>query len=1070
VARLRDRLLDASLAACFAPRLMTFGHFAHWVLESAGQPATPLGAAMKRHLLRQLVEQQLAAGRLVHFAAIARSGGLVNLLVPWISELKRLEIWPEHLRQALAPTASPRDAELLGLYEAYQELLHRHGLFDFEGRAWAARTLLQEQGSRLLAALRLVVVDGFADFTRTEYEMLDALVQHAGEIYLTLPLEDEPCRGDLFGKSCDTLSELRRRFPGLQQQQLSRRGSNWPAIDHLESHLFQPPAQAQPAPQTDGLEILAAVGEVGQLQRIGVRIKRLLTEGDGPHRVRPQDIAVVFRSPPAAAPLVREVFGRLGIPFAIEAGHCLAAAPRMRRLLVLLRLEADDWPRRSLLSLLASQDFQLADSLSSAADRTIRRLQIPRGKKALFTAIQRQLDVLRQRRKTTAAGEPARAALVKEVRQTEQTQALFERLAGMLGALPQQETLTGWAAAWRQLAAEWGMFDQQAPGDSPEWSALEEALGAGDRLATQMGERPKRLTQSQALAVLADLIENTTLPERIDESGRVRILSAHSVRTLEFPYVFLAGLSEKSFPAPPSEGRLYGESQQRRLIERGLPLVSAVARAREEMLLFYEVLTRATRRLWLCYPAVDEAGQPLSASPFLQEVEQACGDTPIRRSESIDLTPLPPEEEPLSADALRIRAVADGLAGNIALLAGLVRQEPSPGLAENMLAGLAALEERSRRDRFGSLEGMLQGSAALNVLAARFAPDRVFSVTDLEAYAECPFRFLMERVLAIEPLAEAELRPDYLARGRRMHEILAALHVRLNAMQERYASPAELEPEQYEQLWQAVLNDLPDPAGGSVLDAALRAIDRRLIARWMADYRTQHERYDQLWSKEGPQLRPALFEVCFGQSQSPSGDVSKRAKPPRDYPLFPEDTAAARSQSPLVLHDGDRTIGLSGRVDRIDLGTVGENTVFNVLDYKTGSATQFSAESAARGLTLQLPLYAMAAEELLLPAERAPQAWQAGYWYVAGGGYAPRRALQMHRQVAGRVEPNPEWPALRQAVVQTVFALVRGLQQGQFPVYNPDPECTGQCPFRTVCRINQIRSLEKTWQPPTKAD
>ena len=52
----------------------------------------------------------------------------------------------------------------------------------------------------------------------------------------------------------------------------------------------------------------------------------------------------------------------------------------------------------------------------------------------------------------------------------------------------------------------------------------------------------------------------------------------------------------------------------------------------------------------------------------------------------------------------------------------------------------------------------------------------------------------------------------------------------------------------------------------------------------------------------------------------------------------------------------------------------------------------------------------MAAEELLLPAERAPQAWQAGYWYVAGGGYAPRRALQMHRQVAGRVEPNPSGP------------------------------------------------------------
>ena len=122
------------------------------------------------------------------------------------------------------------------------------------------------------------------------------------------------------------------------------------------------------------------------------------------------------------------------------------------------------------------------------------------------------------------------------------------------------------------------MFDQQAPGDSPEWSALEEALGAGDRLATQMGERPKRLTQSQALAVLADLIENTTLPERIDESGRVRILSAHSVRnTVSSLRIPRRACRKNRFPPRRLKADCIGESQQRRLIERGLPLVSAIA-------------------------------------------------------------------------------------------------------------------------------------------------------------------------------------------------------------------------------------------------------------------------------------------------------------------------------------------------------------------------------------------------------------------------------------------------------------------------------------------------------------
>jgi hypothetical protein len=160
---------------------------------------------------------------------------------------------------------------------------------------------------------------------------------------------------------------------------------------------------------------------------------------------------------------------------------------------------------------------------------------------------------------------------------------------------------------------------------------------------------------------------------------------------------------------------------------------------------------------------------------------------------------------------------------------------------------------------------------------------------------------------------------------------------------------------------------------------------------------------------------------------------------------------------------------MSGRIDRIDLSAVGDAVVFNLIDYKTGSLTQFSADSAARGLTLQLPLYAMAVEELGL-AGRPARGWQAGYWYLAGSGFRTSQALQMHQRSGGRLEPDPAWPPLCEAVVQIVFALVEGLARGEFPVYNPDLECTSLCPFRTVCRINQIRSLEKTWQPPTTAD
>ena len=118
-----------------------------------------------------------------------------------------------------------------------------------------------------------------------------------------------------------------------------------------------------------------------------------------------------------------------------------------------------------------------------------------------------------------------------------------------------------------------------------------------------------------------------------DESGCVRVLSAASVRSLHIPYLFLAGLSERAFPPPERQDRLYSESEYARLIDAGLPFVARTERTREEMLLFYEAITRAGKRLYLSYPALDESAQPLLPSPFLREVERRLRDAERRAEE-----------------------------------------------------------------------------------------------------------------------------------------------------------------------------------------------------------------------------------------------------------------------------------------------------------------------------------------------------------------------------------------------------------------------------------------------------
>jgi hypothetical protein len=54
---------------------------------------------------------------------------------------------------------------------------------------------------------------------------------------------------------------------------------------------------------------------------------------------------------------------------------------------------------------------------------------------------------------------------------------------------------------------------------------------------------------------------------------------------------------------------------------------------------------------------------------------------------------------------------------------------------------------------------------------------------------------------------------------------------------------------------------------------------------------------------------------------------------------------------------------------------------------------------------------------------------------------------------------------VRDAVRRLVGQFVRNIRHGDFPVASRNDQCTSYCEFRTVCRVSQIRSLNKTWPP-----
>ena len=108
------------------------------------------------------------------------------------------------------------------------------------------------------------------------------------------------------------------------------------------------------------------------------------------------------------------------------------------------------------------------------------------------------------------------------------------------------------------------------------------------------------------VVTLCDYLENASLLSAVDvsdeeSSNKIALMTAHSSKGLEFPYVFVAGMEENIFP---SGGFMASESE----IE-------------EERRLFYVAMTRARKTLYISY-VKEKSAKMLQKSRFLLELMQ----------------------------------------------------------------------------------------------------------------------------------------------------------------------------------------------------------------------------------------------------------------------------------------------------------------------------------------------------------------------------------------------------------------------------------------------------------------
>ncbi|MGH7988759.1 MAG: PD-(D/E)XK nuclease family protein, partial [Limisphaerales bacterium] len=312
----------------------------------------------------------------------------------------------------------------------------------------------------------------------------------------------------------------------------------------------------------------------------------------------------------------------------------------------------------------------------------------------------------------------------------------------------------------------------------------------------------------------------------------------------------------------------------------------------------YLACTRAKEKLTLTFSRNDAEGKSLNPSPFIAQLQNIFPALEIKEFQNeIEL-----------ADAQSAIEIAPLLFK----IQNLDEQLKMPMLAE------------LKKD-FGELrEPNPEENLSPEIAEKLYGPVLRTSVSRLEEFAACPFRFFVRSGLKAEERKVFEL--DARERGSFQHDVLKNFHAQIVAEKKHWR---DLTPDEARERIGKIARELTGNFRGGLLSETAQS---QFAARAMMESLQDFVAVSVAWLREQNEFDPVAAELDFGSKESPQ-------------------TAWK------IELNGNHKLALTGRIDRVDLCR-DENggTLAVVLDYKS-SQKKLDALLVAHGIQLQLLAY-----------------------------------------------------------------------------------------------------------------
>lgn len=906
-----ELLNGLSFSAIYKDVVSDFTQFAFNLLEGQHLPLRLLEGWEQILLIRALILSDTGKSKFKQYEGLIAPEDLARSFHRIIHNLKQAGVTPETFEEKIKKqSVQPWDEIVCWLYSTYQEQLLKHNWYDIPGLFWQAEIECQQGKPAYIEGKKILIFDGFDDFTYSELRLIKALSPYFEKIIVGLNLDPFPSRQDIYRLAKEALKQLQ----SLLDAETVFLDTPPPetSVEFIADTLFWRDEPQIFAPSiTSTIEVNHYINREEEIKHIGRKIKQLLVQ----ECVPPQKIAVTYRQMNTVRPLIEKIFTDYGIPYRMASLQSLRETGVGRFIERWLTQMTEDSFNAITLLLhdplwnipvpIREKFFLLLQTVGFSSHMPVEFIaqKIEENKNNLEGDILQLYGELKRwffwRNK-----------FLKQDDVDNYSSLLIDLLDSLENSL--QKYLSN--------ESNKGNIER-------EKKAYFQFISIFKKLNIFLGNLKLSLEEFQRL-VLSLLSE---IP--IFDTGHclgVMCLDLPMIRNMKYDYLFVGGVEEGTIPLSSSLNVVYSDKDITTLRQLGLPIDDVAKQIQREWLFFQQIFETAQKGVFLSHVVYSETHEEHSPSLLLRELQevfqyvQDCGLQTHQKPTEKPFIPCSPAE-------LR-NLLFYYQTGDVNL-----KQQYS-----DIYEGWYSLQKREKGE--GNIyTGYLQSEDIQEWLVHKLGYNHVYSVDQIEEYVECPFRFWAHRVLNLEDWEEELVYPSPLMLGSWAHDVLYIL------LKEHFE---ELQKDKSfvinEKLKQVITDIVCKDRRTFVFRKKLVDVIIEWLTRVLRDFLCSNTALIEMdW-------KPSYFEIAFGKTLSQMRDEKSQ-------------------NEPYAMKIQDKTVLFSGRIDRIDRHVNNPSLrIIDYKWGKTPTPTDMGVEKKQlkdKIRSFQLIIYELAVEEHLFKEE-----------------------------------------------------------------------------------------------------